>query len=245
MGAPDRVLVLGGTADAREVAALLVCEGFDPVTSLAGRTRDPIVPAGRLRIGPFGGVDGLADYVRSERINFIVDATHPFATQISRHAVAAATSCGIKCIRLERAAWMPAAGDHWQDARTASEAAGCLPVGACTLLTIGKKELAPFLSRTDLRGIVRTIEELDRPLPSDWRLIRARPPFGLDDEVRLMRDSGIEWLVSKNAGGIQTVAKLLAARRLGIGVIMIARPPKPHVPTAETPAGILEIIRAG
>jgi precorrin-6A/cobalt-precorrin-6A reductase len=245
LGAPDRILILGGTADAREIAALLVGEGFDPVSSLAGRTRHPIVPAGRLRIGPFGGVDGLADYVRSEQINFIVDATHPFASQISRHAVAAATACRIKCVRLERAPWAPADGDSWQDAHTAAEAAGRLPIGACALLTIGKRELDPFLARTDLRGIIRTIEELDRPLPGDWRLIRARPPFGLDDEVRLMLNGKIEWLVSKNAGGSQTVAKLVAARRLGIGVIMIARPRKPQVPTAETPAGILKLIRAG
>jgi precorrin-6A/cobalt-precorrin-6A reductase len=245
LGGLDRILILGGTADAREVAALLVGEGFDPVSSLAGRTRNPSIPAGRLRIGSFGGVEGLVDYVRSEQIDLIVDATHPFASQISRHAAAATEACGIKCIRLERAAWMPASGDHWEDVRTAAEAARRLPVRACVLLTIGKKELEPFLVRTDLRGIVRTIEELERPLPGDWQLIRARPPFGLDDEMRLMRDSGIEWLVSKNAGGTQTVAKLEAARRLGIGVIMIARPPKPQVPTAETPAGILQLIRAG
>jgi precorrin-6A/cobalt-precorrin-6A reductase len=140
---------------------------------------------------------------------------------------------------------MPVAGDHWKDARTAAEAAKCLPVGARALLTIGKKELDPFLARTDLRGMVRTIEELGRPLPGNWRLIRARPPFGLEDEVRLMRDGGIEWLVSKNAGGTQTVAKLAAARRLGVGVVMIARPSKPQVPIAETPAGVLQLIRAG
>lgn len=244
MGAHDRVLILGGTTDARELAALLVGEGFDVISSLAGRTRSPAVPAGRLRIGPFGGSKGLADYVRSEQIGLIVDATHPFASQICRHAAAAASACGIQCIRLERAAWMPTDDDNWLDARTPNEAAGCLPKGACVLMTIGKKDLDSFLARTDLRGVIRTIEELDRPLPRNWRLIQARPPFGLDDEERLMRDCGIEWLVSKNAGGTQTFAKLVAARRLGIGVIMIARPHKPPVPTAETPAGILQLIRA-
>ncbi len=243
MGAPERVLILGGTADARELASFLVAEGYDVTSSLAGRTRDPALPAGRIRIGPFGGVNGLVDYVRSERIHVIVDATHPFAEQISRHAATAANECGIACMRLERPGWLPGPDDRWLVARTPEEAARRLPDGASVLLTIGKKELGTFLARSDLHGIVRTIEAPDHPLPERWRLIRARPPFDVADEMRLMRDGGIGWLVTKNAGGRGTESKLEAARHCGIGVVMIERPAKPPLPAADTPTGILHLIR--
>ena len=244
MGAPERVLILGGTADARELASFLIAEGFDVTSSLAGRTRDPALPEGKIRIGPFGGVRGLVSYVRAERIRVVVDATHPFAEQISRHAATAAGECGIPCVRLERPAWLPGPDDPWVIVGSTEEAALRLPDGACVLLTIGRKELGAFLARSDLHGIVRTIEALEHPLPADrWQLIRARPPFEVADEVRLMRDRAIEWLVTKNAGGSRTESKLEAARVCGIGVMMIARPAKAPVPTADTATGILHLIR--
>ena len=225
---PPRILILGGTAEARDLAATLIGEGYDVVSSLAGVTKTPLLPRGEVRRGGFGGEEGLLDYLRDGKIDAVVDATHPFAATISRHAHGAAARAGIPYCRLERPEWVPEPGDVWIDAATAADAAARLPTGASVLLTIGRQTIEPFVARPDLSGLVRMIEEPPHTLPERWTLVLARPPFSLDGEIRLIVDNRITHLVSKNAGGEDGRAKLKAARETKIPVVMIARPAKPE-----------------
>lgn len=219
-----KILILGGTAEARELANRLVDAGHDTITSLAGRTGDPILPAGRLRMGPFGGIPGLSAYLRAAGIDCLVDATHPYAGQISINAVAAAQASGVKLVRLMRPAWTPLPGQNWSIVGSLREAADALPANANVLLTTGHAGLDLFLERRDCSLYVRVIEAPQTPLPVHAELIVSRPPYRLGDEIALMRRHGITHLVSKNSGGGQTAAKLEAAQHLGVRVVMIERP---------------------
>ncbi len=223
-----RILILGGTAEARVLANRLIGAGHGIVTSLAGVTQAPRLPAGEVRRGGFGGAEGLAAYLRAGEFRALIDATHPFAAQISLHAAEAAKACGLPLYRLERPAWVAEAGDRWIGVADIAAAVAALPANARVFLTIGRKEVAPFLARADLEGIVRTIEAPKEVLPSRWRLILARPPFTAAAEKELMTQNCITHVVSKNAGGEETRAKLLAARETKIPVLMIARPQKPE-----------------
>lgn len=226
----DRILILGGTRDAREAAAALTARGFAVVTSLAGVTEQPLLPAGELRVGGFGGVDGMSKYLVADAISVVVDATHPFAARISQHAHEACLRTGVPLLRLERPAWQPAPEDAWTIVSSPEEAAMALPSGARVLLTTGRKDLAHFFNRADISGIARMIEAPPLEPPPRWRVLRERPPFSVAGEASLLAANGITHLVSKNAGGSATEAKLTAARDAGIPVILIARPPKPQVP---------------
>ncbi|MGB9141998.1 MAG: cobalt-precorrin-6A reductase [Aestuariivirga sp.] len=226
-----RILILGGTSDARILAAELLAAGYEPVSSLAGMTQAPVLPAGEVRVGGFGGEEGLYTYLKGGNFAAVADATHPFAVQISQHGFAAAKRVGVPYLRLERQAWVPSSGDTWEPVADIRAAAACLPTGARIMLTIGRKEIAPFLARDDLSGVVRMIERNTLVMPAPWHLILARPPFNLEDETRMMISHGITHLVTKNAGGTQTEAKLQAARTLGVPVIMIERPAKHKAPT--------------
>jgi len=241
----SRVLILGGTGEARELALLLMNEGHDVITSLAGRTTGPLLPAGRVRVGGFGGAEGLQRFIGAESIDVVADATHPFAAQISAHGHAAAQSCRIRYVRLERPAWRADEGDMWTLVKDASEAAAIILRDARVLLTIGRKEIAPFIKRHDLSGVIRMIEPLEHPLPARWTLLLARPPFTPEQERVLMCAHDITVLVTKNAGGVKMASKLQAARELKISVVMIARPPKPPAETASTPETLVKIISSG
>jgi precorrin-6A/cobalt-precorrin-6A reductase len=222
-----RILILGGTNEARDIAARLVDDGHDVTTSLAGVTTAPILPAGRLRVGGFGGVDGLATYLKTQRIEVLLDATHPFAATISTNAWEAVQLVPCELLRFERPAWQPKEFDQWLDVASLDEAAAVLPQNAVVLVTSGRKNLAGFFSRKDLSGLVRTVEPVADTIPSSWRVILDRPPQSFDSEVALMRDIGVTHLVTKNAGGERTRAKLDAARHLGVVVIVVTRPFKP------------------
>lgn len=226
-GRPRSVLILGGTAEAIELADRLVGLGIEVVTSLAGATREPRHPLGAVRAGGFGGAQGLAQYLEAGRFAILLDATHPFAVNISRQAAEAARSVGIPYFSLIRPAWQQGPGDVWIEVDTAQEAVRRIAPRARVLLTIGRKEIAPFLARTDLSGVVRMIEAPALEVPPAWRVLRARPPFSLDQEKSLLAGEATTVLVTKNAGGDQTSAKLHAARILGIPVVMIARPERP------------------
>lgn len=219
-----KILILGGTAEARELANRLVGMGHDVTTSLAGRTQDPMLPQGGLRMGKFGGVPGLAAYLRAAGIDTLVDATHPYAGQISINAVAAAKAVNVPLVRYMRPAWEQTLGDDWLTVETTSEAAAALPPNADVLLTTGHSGLEHFMTRDDCEFVVRTIEAPAMALPRYASLLQTRPPYGLIDEMALMERDGITHLVTKNSGGGQTASKLEAARRLGVKVIMIARP---------------------
>jgi precorrin-6A/cobalt-precorrin-6A reductase len=201
--------------------------GFDVVTSLAGVTENPVLPEGEIRVGGFGGEDGLFDYLKAEGFAALADATHPFAAQISRHGFNAAERAGIPYLRLERAAWTPLPADNWICVPDREAAVAALPNGARIMLTIGRKELAVFLAREDLSGVARMIEKPPFELSPSWALVLARPPFSVEAERELLAFHKITHLVTKNAGGKLTVAKLVAARALRLPVVMIERPEKP------------------
>jgi precorrin-6A/cobalt-precorrin-6A reductase len=219
-----KILILGGTAEARELANRLVAMGHDVTTSLAGRTQDPILPEGGLRMGRFGGIPGLAAYLRAAGMQRLVDATHPYAGLISINAVAAAKAAGIPLVRYMRPAWEQPMGADWTTVETVAEAAAALPPNADVLLTTGHSGLEHFLERDDCQFVVRTIETPSVEMPRYASLLQKRPPYSLADEIALMEREEITHLVTKNSGGGQTSAKLEAAQRLGVKVIMIARP---------------------
>lgn len=224
----ERILILGGTAEARRLAGRLTDAGQDVVFSLAGVTQAPQLPKGEVRRGGFGGPAGLAAYLRAGGFGAVIDATHPFAAQISRHAAAAAKACGLPIYRLERPAWVAEEGDHWIGVANIAAAVAALPAGARVFLTIGRKEAAAFLARADLTGLMRMIEAPENEPPPHWQLLLARPPFTVAGERELMTKNRITHVVSKNAGGAESRAKLLAAREIKIPVVMIARPEKPE-----------------
>jgi precorrin-6A/cobalt-precorrin-6A reductase len=239
----EPILILGGTRDALSVAALLVADGFDVTTSLAGVTKEPVLPKGKLRIGGFGGEEGLLAYLKETETAAVVDATHPFAAQISRYAHAAAGRADIPYLRLERPAWIAAPQDRWISAASINAAVDALPESARVFLTVGRKGVEPFMGRKDLGGIIRSIEPPAVPLGPRWQLVLARPPFPVEDECSALQQNAITHLVTKNAGGALTEAKLLAARALSLPVVMIERPEKPVVQSYADAAQICSALR--
>jgi precorrin-6A/cobalt-precorrin-6A reductase len=230
-----RALILGGTSDANRLADAAA------IYSYGGRTRAPAAQLLPTRIGGFGGVRGLACYIRQQRITHVVDATHPFGAEISRNAVAACAATATALIALERAPWMTAPGDNWIDVADVAAAAAALPEpGARVFLAIGRQHLAPFLARPQHAYTLRYVDppEGSLPLPNAG-IIVSRGPFTLEGDLDLMRSRGIEWIVARNAGGTGARAKIDAARELGLPVIMIARPELPERRRAESVEEVL------
>ncbi len=232
MPAPDgapRLLILGGTGEARVLAAALAGSGIDIVTSLAGRTRNAPPPPGRLRVGGFGGAAGLADYLVAEHIDLVVDATHPFAAEISDNAAAACATTETARLVLARPAWTRAPGDIWIEADNVAEAAALLPRhGRRAFLSTGRRGLEAFAALDGMWFLVRLVDPPATPLPlPDCHVVAARGPFAVADEGRLLDEHRIDVLVCKASGGDATAAKLAAARERGLPVIMIRRPPAP------------------
>ncbi|MBS0517750.1 MAG: cobalt-precorrin-6A reductase [Proteobacteria bacterium] len=227
---PLRVLILGGTTEASALARLLAGEPrFEATLSLAGRTAAPKSQPLPTRIGGFGGAEGLARFLRDERIDVLIDATHPYAARISANAVAAARATDTPLASFVRPGWTAQPADRWQIARSATEAAERLgPAPRRVFLSLGRQELHAFAVAPQHHYLARVIDPPERTdLPPDLRLLQARGPFDRASEVRLLVDERIDVLVSKNAGGAATYAKIEAARELGLPVVMIARPDKP------------------
>lgn len=200
-------------------------------------TRSPKASPLRARTGGFGGVDGLAAYLRKHGVGALVDATHPFAATMSANAGAAAAAAAVPCIAICRPAWEEQPGDRWRRVPDMASAAAALdPAPSTVFLTVGRKDLAPFRAAAQHRYIVRSVDPPPaEDLPAGATVIAARGPFALEDETRLLRAHRIETIVTKNSGGSATAAKLVAARRLGLPVVMVERPPAPaaSVPTVE------------
>jgi precorrin-6A/cobalt-precorrin-6A reductase len=240
------VLVLGGTGEARELARRLdLCADVDVVSSLAGRIAEPARPEGEVRIGGFGGVEGLHAFIVDRRIGAIVDATHPFAATISRHAFEAASSTGVPLVALRRPPWEPAPGDRWHDVDDADEAARVAPrLGGRIFLSLGRQTLGPFAACAEPWFLIRAIEAPAGPLPPRHELLLARGPFTLDQERALLRDRRIEVVVSKNSGGPATSAKIVAARELALPVVLIRRPEADPAPAVSDVPGVVAWIAA-
>ena len=237
MGEPARILILGGTAEAAGLARALFGDArVATITSLAGRTRAPAAVPGAVRVGGFGGPEALADYLKRESIDLVVDATHPFAARISRNAARACNLAKVPRLLLARAAWTPQAGDTWVPVPDIEAAAAALPgLGRRFFLAIGRQELAAFAGLTGLWFLVRLVEEPETPPPlADYHLVLGRGPFAVEKEVKLLRDHQIDVVVSKNSGGAGAAAKIAAARALKLAVVMIERPPAPDSETAES-----------
>jgi precorrin-6A/cobalt-precorrin-6A reductase len=225
-----KVLILGGTTEASALARKIAGDArLAPVLSLAGRTTNPQPQPIPVRVGGFGGIEGLVHFLRDEAIDAVVDATHPYADQMSTHAVAASRQTAVPLASLVRPDWKREAGDRWQvvaDTEAAADALGAEP--RRIFLSVGRQDLHVFARAPQHHYLARLIERPDQEaLPPDLRLLQARGPFDRADEERLLRQERIDVLVSKNAGGAATYAKIEAARALGLPVVMIARPHKP------------------
>jgi precorrin-6A/cobalt-precorrin-6A reductase len=222
------VLVLAGTSEATELARRLYERGLSVVSSLAGVTTAAVARPGAVRVGGFGGVEGLVAYLRGSAIDAVVDATHPFAAVMPFHVAAAAAATGTPHVRLLRPPWCRREGDRWIDVAGMAEAAAAVVTagGRRVFLATGRQQIDAFRQSPGPWFLVRSIEPVGQPLPSSLE-IRARGPFTLDGERRLLLDHQIDTVVAKNAGGTATVAKLDAARELGVRVIMVVRPPQP------------------
>ncbi len=236
--APTRVLILGGTAEARELAAGWAdAPDIEVVSSLAGATSAPLLPAGEVRVGGFGGADRLADYLRSGRISAVVDATHPFAQAITSAAVRAATTAGVPLVVLRRPGWTERPGDDWCRVPSLEAAALLLPeLGRRVFLTTGRRSVAAFAGVTGCWFLSRSVEPPSPPMPRDLAVVLDRGPFTEEGERTLLAEHRIDVLVTKDSGG--SAAKLTAARDLHIPVVLVDRPPlPPGTPTVSTVGG--------
>ena len=236
------ILILGGTGEARELARRVAGDcspggsGTRVVSSLAGRVSNPALPVGEVRVGGFGGVDGLAQWLRDNDVRAVVDATHPFARQITANAFEACTQVGVPLLILRRPGFTPGEGWHWVD--SVAEAARALP-GERVFLTTGRQDLAEFAGCPQW-FLARMVEPPEPPMPQRIEVLLSRGPFTVDGELELMRSRAIDVLVTKDSGGAMTSAKLEAARLRGVPVVVVRRPP---LPPAETVADVDAAVR--
>ncbi|CAA9416932.1 MAG: Precorrin-6A reductase [uncultured Propionibacteriaceae bacterium] len=243
------ILILGGTAEARALARDLVALDFAVLSSLAGRVAQPALPAGDLRIGGFGGPHGLVRFLQDRRrhddpispeypraITAIVDATHPFAAQMSHHAALAAAETGIPLLRLARSGWRShALADQWCWVPDLATARAAAEPALRPFLTTGRQSLPAFEAWSDRRVVVRLVDPPGAPLPARWQLFRSRGPYTHQGERQLMTDHAVDVLITKDSGGDYTVAKLEVATELAIPVVVVSRPaPEPGVETVTT-----------
>jgi precorrin-6A/cobalt-precorrin-6A reductase len=240
-----RVLLLGGTSEASKLARLLAGRrDIECLLSFAGRTKTPLAPPVPFRVGGFGGIDGLVAFLAAQEIDLVVDATHPFAEQMSRNAVGAAKRANIPLVVVSRPPWPREPGDNWIEVDSMAQAAPA--IGAApkrVFLTIGRLQLGAFEAAPQHAYLIRTIETEDvAPSLSSYRVIRGLGPFSREDEEKLLREERIEVLVTKNSGGEATRAKIDAARALGLQVVMVQRPDAVSSSAFHDPAAALDFI---
>ncbi|SDO97592.1 precorrin-6A/cobalt-precorrin-6A reductase [Streptomyces sp. cf386] len=241
-----RVLILGGTTEARRLAELLHrTPGLTLTSSLAGRVASPRLPPGEVRIGGFGGVEGLTAWLGEHRVDALIDATHPFAGTISFHAALAAATAHVPLLALRRPGWVPVAGDDWREVGSLEEAATLLPtLGHRVFLTTGRMGLAAFAALDDLWFLVRSVDAPEAPHPPRMEVLLDRGPFTLDGERELLRRHRVDVVVTKDSGGDATAPKLTAAREAGLPVVVVRRPPVPEgVPVVGEPEEAVRWIR--
>jgi precorrin-6A/cobalt-precorrin-6A reductase len=234
-----RVLILGGTTEARALGERLAKRGgLDVTLSLAGRTAAPVPHAVPVRVGGFGGAAGLADYLVAEHVDALIDATHPYATIISENAIAAARQTAVPFMTLRRPPWTAVAGDRWIEANDAKAAMSAIgQERRSVFVALGRNELKPFAGAPQHRYLVRSVDPVDPPLPlPQVTYVTARGPFSEADDRALMAAHAIEVVIAKNSGGGAAYGKIAAARTLGIEVIMLRRPAAPDAPAVDTVA---------
>lgn len=221
------ILLLAGTAEARALAEALSGAGIAACASFAGAVAEIDRIALPHRVGGFGGEAGFRRYLSEEGITAVIDATHPFAAQITPRTARVCGDLGLPYLRLQRPAWQAGEGDRWTFVARPEDLPRVIPQGARVFLSVGRKELARYQG---LEGREVVLRSIDPPgdLPDGWRCVQGRPPFPVEEEKALFALTGIEWVVTKNAGGASSMAKLVAARQLGLAVAMIERPPLPE-----------------
>ena len=233
----DRLLILGGTGEALALARAVAAAMPDlpMTTSLAGRTREPVLPPGAVRVGGFGGIEGLARYIGETGVTLLVNATHPFAAEMSRHAREVRQATNVPMLRLLRPAWQKRPDDSWIPAADVRAAADmCRWLGKRIFLSLGAKELGTFAGLTQPRFLVRLVDAPEALPLARYDLIAARGPFTLTGERDLIEEYAVDLIVTKNSGGDATYAKIAVARELGIPVLMIRRPEVAFDPGSET-----------
>ena len=225
-----RVLLLGGTGEARALAdALADRPDIELTSSLAGRVSNPTLPVGAVRMGGFGGTEKLAAYLRDERIDRVVDATHPFAATITAHAEKAARDADVPLLVLRRPGWTEQPDDDWTrvpDITSAAAATAQAPPG-CVFVTTGRRDLAAYATDDMHHHLVRAVDPPDPPMPPHTTVLLDRGPYTVEGETELMRTHGVVIIATKDSGGPMTFAKLVAARTLGIPVVVVDRPAVP------------------
>ncbi|MFH8927595.1 cobalt-precorrin-6A reductase [Streptomyces pristinaespiralis] len=241
------VLILGGTTEGRRLAETLHADGTVRVTSsLAGRVATPRMPPGEVRIGGFGGAEGMARWLREHDVGAVIDATHPFAGTISFNAALAAAEAHVPLLALRRPGWAPADGDDWHPVGSLEEAADrAAALGSRVFLTTGRMGLASFAHIRDAWFLVRSVDAPEGACPPRMDVLLDRGPFTLDGERELLRRHRIDVLVTKDSGGAATAPKLTAAREAGVPVVIVRRPPVPDgVPVAGGPQEAAAWLRA-
>jgi precorrin-6A/cobalt-precorrin-6A reductase len=232
-----RILILGGTTEARMLAEQLAGRrDLDVTLSLAGRTVSPARQPVPVRSGGFGGAAGLADHLLRQRIDALIDATHPYASRISANAVAAARETSVPLVVLQRPPWVAVAGDRWTEVSDVHEAVRTLGQSPRhVFVALGRNELAPFANAPQHHYLIRSVDPVDPPLPLPHAVyLTGRGPFAEAGDRALMITHGIDGVIAKNSGGSATYGKIAAARALGIGVIVLRRPPAPAAPSVAT-----------
>lgn len=244
MNDQKRILLIGGTEEARRLNAILEdLENVKLVTSLAGRTANPAKLRGHVITGGFGGADGLANFLGQNKIQWVIDASHPYAAKITQTVASVCRAKEISYVRFNRLPWETVAGDQWISVPSIEQAAAALTDYARIFLSVGRQELAQFADLTDKFFLVRTIEKVPfEPDGSETIFIRERGPFQIEDEIRLMRQYRLNVVVSKNSGSASTYAKIVAARTLQLPVIMIDRPILPSMTTMTSIEDIMSLI---
>jgi precorrin-6A/cobalt-precorrin-6A reductase len=236
------VLLLGGTTEASQMAQRLADLGIRAVFSYAGRTDSPVAQPLPTRIGGFGGISGLVSYLQAESITHVIDATHPFAVQMSHHAAAACAETGIPLMALQRAPWTPGPGDHWTEVASLEAAVTALPPAPTRIfLAIGRQNLPTFAAAPQHHYLLRLVDAPTAPLAlPDATVILSRGPFGLDQDRELLKTHAIQIVIAKNSGGSGARAKLDAARELGLPVILINRPIAPDRPAVDSVDAVVD-----
>jgi len=229
------LLMLAGTGEARRIAGALAGQGRPAIASLAGATRRPEALPLPTRIGGFGGADGFLAYLEEAKISAVLDATHPYARRIGPRSARLCAQAGLPYCRVLRQPWVPGPEDDWHEIATPEDAAALVPLGACVFLATGRQTLAEFACLQGRRVIARVVDPPEAPFPFEGgEYLIGRPPFSEERDLQILATLGVDWIVAKNSGGVGGVAKLAAARALGIPVALLARPPRPHGPVVET-----------
>jgi len=246
-----KILILGGTRNARDLAIRLAGRDaqtspkLEVITSLAGRTQEPDRTFGETRVGGFGGIEGLAKYLDEEKFDLLVDSTHPFATQISQHALQASNLAQVPLLVLNRPQWQKQSGDNWIDCDSLEEAADKLPTGSVAFLALGHQYLDRFSGRDDVSFIARMVDEPKTAIPlKNHQLVIAKPSHVAAEEFELFKRHAVTHLVCRNSGGRLVYAKIETARDLKLPVLMLKRPPRPEGKSFSSVADLAsEIIR--